>query len=105
MKITDDELLEEVMSGKTIRKIANDYDMTPTAIFNRLHSSKIQKRYVEMKQMEMESLKTKVLINSDSAIDLLLKIMNDDSCSNMARIKAAKEILSLAIPKNNNLGG
>ncbi len=105
MKITDDELLEEVMNGKTIRKIAEDYDMTPTGVFQRLHNNKIQKRYNELKQAEMESLKTKVLMNSDSAIELLVKIMNDESCSNMARIKAAKEILSLAIPKNNNLGG
>jgi len=105
MKITDEQILEELANGTLIKDICIKYELNRTSIWERLNKEPLMTKYNDMKSFQMESIKQKVSFNAEHAIELLIKIMNDETASNTVRIKSAKEILSLAIPKNNNLGG
>ena len=92
MKVTDEQLLAMMLSGKTQADIARELGMNKVTICRRVNTKTFQETLSQHRQAVLDEVFTDLNANARKAVDVLVKLLDDKNP--FVQYNAACKILS-----------
>lgn len=97
MRITDEKMLETLISTGNIKESAEILGCTRKSIYDRLKKPEFYAKLQQERKNAFALASTQITDAQSTAIGTLVNIMCDESASAMVRVKASQAILDIAL--------
>ncbi len=77
MKISDEILIAELLSGKPQSQIAKEYGLTKQQVCRRTNSPKVQKSLAEYRKATLDSVYHGLAAHAEKAVNKLVELLDD----------------------------
>lgn len=93
MKITDEQMVDVLLSTKSIAQASEQLQCTRKTIYNRLAKPEFYNRLANERKNNMTLASSKLTTAQNDAIATLLNVLHDDNASQSCKIKSSQIIL------------
>lgn len=97
MRITDERMLETLISTGNIKECAEVLGCTRKSIYDRLKKPEFYARLQQQRKNAFTLASAQITDAQSTAISTLVDIMSDESASAMVRVKASQAILDISL--------